>query len=85
MVKMCITDGHRYAGASGVAGPGQIVTVDEAEAKLLEAGGYAERVDALPVYQNEPEPEAAPERATKIETTTSRAARKRERAVERDK
>lgn len=80
MTKMCINDGHRYAGPRGNAGPGGIVDVSEAEAKALEEGGYADRVDALPKYA----PEPAIERTVERETATSRGAKKREKAVEID-
>lgn len=79
LVQVCISDGKRYAGPSGNAGPGSVIAVPEDEAKGLIAGGYAERVDSLPKYGDEPEP--VPEKPKK-ETATSRGAKNREKAVE---
>lgn len=88
MVKICMRDGRRYAGPAGNAGPGGVLSVSEAEAAALVAGGYAERVDSLQRYAAEPEPEPEPEapapRVTRKETATSRRAKKREKAVETD-
>lgn len=82
MVKICMRDGHRYAGPAGNAGPGGVLSVSEDEAAALVAGGYAERVDSLQRYAAEPEPEAPEPRVTRKETATSRRAKKREKAVE---
>ena len=81
-MKMCINDGTRYAGPHGNAGPGGIVDVPEAEAKALEEGGFAVRVDAMPRFSRSVEIERAieeptEEKAVEIETMRTGKPRKR--------